>query len=450
VTGESTSNTHRHFERRTREEVGMQQARVHTVIIGGGCLGAAAAVATRRRLRRRGDDGAVVLVEKSVLGSGISARHSGIVRAANADGAAAALAVEATRMWRDLERHWGVPLRVEQPGAVWIARADAGGDNPKWRALQASMERAGVAFGRISLAQARDLCSPHVRLDAGEVFYHEPGALQLDPAEVRAALYEAVAVNGVELREKTAVAGFSRAPDGAVSEVLTDAGAIACRHVVNACGPWSPSVFASLGLQIPVSVEPVAVVNWMTSRRELAGPMPIIADYVNLAYFRAWRDGELHMHQPRKRNQRETARAFAESPLAMLGADFVNDPMNQGLGYSQIRLYEEIARRRFDSVDRTVYGSGYRSYFDITPDLKFILGPDPRVPNLVHCLGAGQSFKYAPVFGELVADWIAGEGDPGERAAGFAIDRFDTDYMASFWSQVAGAHHALTADEASL
>jgi glycine/D-amino acid oxidase-like deaminating enzyme len=197
-------------------------------------------------------------------------------------------------------------------------------------------------------------------------------------------------------------------------------------------------------------VEPVAVVNWMTSRRELDAPMPIIADYVNLAYFRAWRDGELHMHQPRKRNQRETARAFAENPLAMLGADFVNDPVNQGLGYSQIRLYEDIARRRFDNVDRTVYSAGYRSYFDITPDLKFILGPDNRVPNLVHGLGAGQSFKYAPVFGEIVADCITGDGSLARQAAGFAIDRFDSDYMASFWAQVAGRHHALATEEAGL
>jgi glycine/D-amino acid oxidase-like deaminating enzyme len=353
-------------------------------------------------------------------------------------------------MWRDLDSHWGVPLRVEQPGAIWIARADASGDNPKWRALQAAMEEAGVAFGRVSFAAARELCPPQVRLDRDEVFYHEPGALQLDPADVRAALYAAVKANDVELREKTAVTGFGRAADGAISEVLTESGAIRCNHVVNACGPWSPSVFGSLGLQIPVSVEPVAVVNWMTSRRELDAPMPIIADYVNLAYFRAWRDGELHMHQPRKRNQRETARAFAENPLAMLGADFVNDPVNQGLGYSQIRLYEDIARRRFDNVDRTVYSAGYRSYFDITPDLKFILGPDNRVPNLVHCLGAGQSFKYAPVFGEIVADCITGDGSLARQAAGFAIDRFDSDYMASFWAQVAGRHHALATEEPGL
>ena len=96
------------------------------------------------------------------------------------------------------------------------------------------------------------------------------------------------------------------------------------------------------------------------------------------------------MHQPRKRSLRETARVFAGNPLGLVGADFINDPANQGLDYAQIHVYEQIARRRFNNIDRTVYGSGYRSFFDITPDLRFILGRDHRISNLVHCLSRFQ------------------------------------------------------------
>jgi glycine/D-amino acid oxidase-like deaminating enzyme len=422
----------------------------HTVVLGGGCLGAASAVAIQRRLRAQGSDGKVLLVDKSVLGAGLSARHSGIVRAANADQAAATLANRAITLWRKLEPYWGVDLRTENPGAVWIARADPSGDNPRWRSLQAGMEAAGVAFSRVNGARARELCGPHVRLDDNEVFYHEPDALQLDPAEVRATLYQALAANDIAVREKTAAQGFERAADGRLCAVLTHEGRIGCEHVVNACGPWSPSVFASLGLQIPVSVETVAVINWMLSRRDLPGPMPIIADYSNLAYFRLWSDGAIHMHQPRKRSPRETARAFAENPLAMMGADFVTDPANQTLSYAQIRVYEDIVRRRFGALEPMVFGSGYRSYFDITPDLKFILGPDPRVPNLVHCLGAGQSLKYAPVFGEAMADFVAGGGETAKLVEGFSIARFDENYMSAFWAQVAGRHHSLAVEEGGL
>jgi glycine/D-amino acid oxidase-like deaminating enzyme len=199
-----------------------------------------------------------------------------------------------------------------------------------------------------------------------------------------------------------------------------------------------------------VSVEPVHVVNRLTSNREIEDAFPIIADYINLAYFRLWRDNDIHMHQPRKRAVRETARAFAESPLAVIGADFINDPTNQGLGYTQIKVYEEIARHRFNNIDQTVYGSGYRSYFDITPDLKFILGPDHRVPNLVHCLGAGQAFKYTPVFGEIIADFVVGGTEYAKLAADFSISRFDDEYMTNFWERVAGSDNTLEAETTSL
>lgn len=424
--------------------------RAHTVIVGGGCLGVAAAISIQRRLAHQGINEKVILVEKSILGAGLSSRHSGIVRSANADSTAAHLAVTASKMWLDLKSYWGVPLEAEQYGALWIARSDQTGDNPKWRALQEKMASAGVAFHRISLDDARDQCPQNIKLNDNEVFYHEPGAFQIDPSHFRAAAYDAVALNGIEVREKTEVVGFLRNDNGNIDSVITDNGIISTRYVVNALGPWSPRLFSSLGIQIPVSAESVTVVNWLTTRNHNQSLMPIIADYVNLAYFRSWRDGEIHMHQPRKRGAKETARAFAESPLSVIGADFVNDPTNQGLGYSQIKLFEDIARRRFNDLDKTVYGSGYRSYFDITPDLKFILGPDHRVTNLIHCLGAGQAFKYAPVFGEIMADYVTQGDQFATLADSFSIDRFDQSYMTSFWEKVAGSENSLEVSETSL
>ena len=94
--------------------------------------------------------------------------------------------------------------------------------------------------------------------------------------------------------------------------------------------------------------------------------------------------------------------------------------------------------------------SGYRSYFDITPDLKFILGKDSKISNLFHCLGSGQGFKYAPVFGELMADCITNEGEFLDEIDEFSISRFNDIYMANFWDQVSGSDNALEAETAAL
>ena len=77
---------------------------VNTVIIGGGVLGCASAISTQKRLRKANgnNDDSVCLVEKTVISSGISARHSGIVRSANAVARAAKLAKSATDYWKNL------------------------------------------------------------------------------------------------------------------------------------------------------------------------------------------------------------------------------------------------------------------------------------------------------------------------------------------------------------
>ena len=208
------------------------------------------------------------------------------------------------------------------------------------------------------------------------------------------------------MNKKFLIGTFSLNTCPNITEIISSDGVLKCDRVINAAGAWSPAIFAKVGLSIPVSVEPVYVVNWLTSLAEKKVAMPIIADYVNRAYFRSWRDGEIHMHQPRKRAVQQTSTAFAENPLAVLGADFINDPSNQAIGYSQNRVYEDIAKQRFGNIKQTIFSSGYRSFFDITPDLRFILGPDPKIKNLIHCLGSGQAFKYAPAFGEMMSEYV--------------------------------------------
>lgn len=411
------------------------------IVIGGGCLGTAAAVSISRRLRKTGRAGRVCLIEKRKIASGISARHSGIMRCANAVPAAAMLARRAAEQWRNLEHHWGVPARFEECGAMWIARDDDH-SKLKWAALQQTMEQAEIEFRELSSEEARASLPACVNLYDGERYFREPGAFQFDPADTRTLLYHALRENDVEVREGVAAAEFTRAETGDITSVLTDDGErLDCEQVVNAAGAWSPSIFSSLGISIPVGIEAVNVVNWLASGQELSAPFPVIADYVNLAYFRLWRGTELHMHQPRKRAPHETSRAFAQNPVAVTGADLINDPSNLQLGHENIKAYEAITQHRFQDFDTPTYSSGYRSFFDITPDLKFILGPDHRITNLIHCLGAGQSFKYTPVFGEMMADFAVGGTEFAALAKEFSIARFDESYMRSFWAQASMTDH---------
>ena len=90
----------------------------HTVVIGGGCLGVASAVSLARKLNSNKNGQNVCILEKSVLAGGISSRHSGIIRSANASIQAATFAEEANEMWRNIQQYWGADIKPEQPGAI--------------------------------------------------------------------------------------------------------------------------------------------------------------------------------------------------------------------------------------------------------------------------------------------------------------------------------------------
>ena len=416
----------------------------HTVIIGGGCLGAATAVSLQRKLNSIGKGEKVCLIEKAVLCAAESSRHSGIVRSANADPDASMMANLSTEMWKDLSGIWGLKMELDEFGAIWIAKKNEDGENPAWSELAERMKKIDLKFEEISSKSAISKCGTTLITDENESYFFEPGAFQLDPSILRSTLYNAIDTNGVDLYEKTEV-------DSIIfkgNEILgctTNNGKFDAKNFVNATGAWSSQLFSKIGLKIPVTIEPVSVVNWMESPRQIKYEYPIIADYTNLCYFRSWRGNKMHAHQPRKRSVYEIAKNFINDLTSVNGGEYLNEPMNQSLAYNQIKNYEDISKKRFSNIDKTVYASGYRSFFDITPDLRFILGQDSKYTNLFHNLGSGQAMKYSPVLGESVAEEIMNESFITKKFdyKKFNINRFGDDYMKEFWNLVQGEENTL-------
>mgnify|MGYP001502061585 CR=1 FL=1 len=416
----------------------------HTVVIGGGCLGAATAISLQRKLNRDGKGEKVCLVDKAVLCAAESSRHSGIVRSANADPDASIMASLSTKMWKNLEEYWGKDMEIDAFGAIWIAKKNSDGENPAWNQLSDRMKKINLTFEEISPDSALEKCGDTLLIDKDESYFYEPEAFQLDPSILRSVLYDAIDENRVELFEKTEVEAIITNGNKIVS-CMTNNGKFDAKNFVNATGAWSSQLFSKIGLKIPVTIEPVSVVNWMESPRQIKYEYPIIADYTNLCYFRSWRGNKMHAHQPRKRSVYEIAKNFLNDLCAVNGGEYLNEPMNQSLAYNQIKNYEDISKKRFSNIDKTVYASGYRSFFDITPDLRFILGKDSKINNLFHNLGSGQAMKYSPVLGESVAEEILGEKNITKtfNYDKFKIDRFGDDYMQNFWNLVNGEENTL-------
>jgi sarcosine oxidase subunit beta len=403
----------------------------HTIVVGGGCLGVATAVSLARR---QGARGRICLVEKAVFGAGLSSRHSAIVRSANASVIAATLAAKSTEMWKDLSRLWGASVACDRVGAIWIGAGSPSTEDPNpWSDLEVSMKSVGVDFHAIDQAEVCRLTSGKLRLAPDELYFFEPEVLQLEASDVLHAMQEAIEANCVELCEHTRVEQFLTDGQGAIHGIKTNHGELHCDFIVNAAGGWSANLFAPLGLRIPVALEPVYAANWLISASDLPENLPVIADYVNLAYFRRWRGSILHMHQPRERGRHGIAASFARSMMNPVGADIIYDAGNYAVAQQQLATYSDKVQERFPAVGRPIYGGGYVSYFDITPDLKFILGKDDHVANLFHVLGAGQALKYAPIFGELIAELVLEGRNRDTDLEDFSIARFTDKPLREFW-----------------
>ena len=415
----------------------------NTVVIGGGCLGSACAFSISRQLGRQPNQ--VAIIEKKVLGAGLSSRHSAIVRSANASAMAARMAKIATQQWKTLKTLWGVDIPFEQPGAIWIAGNTQTNAANKWQLLEKTMQKENIALQMISRNDVTDLCNGAIRVDPDEMYFYEPDVLQLDSSEILNAMQNAAKINQVELMEHCQVYDFERDSHGNINDLLTNQGKIGCENIVNATGGWSSDLFAGIDIHIPVALEPVYAANFLVSSQDVPASLPIIADFVNRAYFRRWRGSILHMHQPRARSGNAIARSFSRAMMNPQGANVIYDASSFSVNHQQLDHYLNKVENRFPKLGKAIYAGGYHSFFDITPDLKFILGKDTKAPNLFHCLGAGQALKYAPVFGEMIADLVT-KGciqDARIDISEFSIARFNDKAISEFWKSETANNHSL-------
>jgi glycine/D-amino acid oxidase-like deaminating enzyme len=328
-----------------------------------------------------------------------------------------------------------VAIPFEQPGAIWIADNMDGNVENAWVTLEQSMQKEAIDFAMMSHKAVLDLSQQAVRTVPDEIYYYEPEVLQLDSPEILNAMQTAVKKNGVDVYEHCEVFDFKIDSQGCIATIDTSQGKFIADHVVNACGGWSSELFAGIGLTIPVALQPVYVANFLVSVNDIPESMPIIADFVNQAYFRRWRGSILHMHQPRRRQGKDIASSFCRATMNPDGANVIYDALSFNVYHQQLEEYVAKVTNRFPKMGKPVYAGGYHSFFDITPDLKFILGVDNHVDNLFHCLGAGQALKYAPIFGELIADLIIEKQITADRINidEFSISRFLDKDISAYW-----------------
>lgn len=364
-----------------------QQRGYEAIVIGAGVFGAWTAYFLRK-------SGASVLLLDAYGPANARASSGGesrIIRMGyGADEVYTRWSMNALPKWKELFAQAGRPELFQQTGVLWIAHA-----GERYAAdTMATLERAGVRFEKLAMAQLRERY-PQIYFedDCWGVFEPDSGVLMARRA-VQAAV-EQGQKNGVEYRCEAV-----RRPEGnqrRFPEIITVAGdKFSAPNFVFACGPWLPKIFPDvLGNRIFPSRQEVfffgvppgdsrfsapSIPTWLKLKDEFYGMPDIENRGLKIAHDR---------------------HGIAVDP----------DTQSRASTAEALTLAKEYVARRFPALRDAPVVETRVCQYENTSNGDFLIDRHPEMENVwLVGGGSGHGFKHGPSVGEYVAARVLNGG----------------------------------------
>jgi glycine/D-amino acid oxidase-like deaminating enzyme len=404
-----------------------QPASTTVVIIGGGIIG----VCTAFFLARQGIP--VVLCEKGEIAAEQSSRNWGWCRKMGRDPREMPLAIEALRLWNDMNKLIEAESGFRRAGIVYLCRTEK-----ELAKRTAWMEQVGHAHQIDSRLLNRDqmaLVTPGLAGSwAGALSTPSDG--RAEPSHAAPAIAEAARRHGAILLTRCAVRGIET-EGGRISGVITEKGPIACQQVVLAGGVWSRLFCGNLGLRLPqlkvisavMRIDPVeggpetsasgpgfglrkrldggyTVGNWS---RNAADIVPDTARFFR-DFFPLW---WLHRRETKLRLGRAWLR---ESTVPRRWKPDRESP------FEKVRILDPVPPKRiltqatqrlieaFPVMHRLRVTDTWAGAVDVTPDGVPVISAVDTLPGFFIATGfSGHGFGIAPGAGRLMAQLVMGQ-----------------------------------------
>ncbi|MEV8126111.1 FAD-dependent oxidoreductase [Streptomyces sp. NPDC085944] len=386
------------------------------VVVGAGVVGAACAF----HAASAGMD--VTVVDRGPVGAGTTSRGEGNVLLSDKEpGPELALAQLSRTLWDEAGKELGPDcLELEPKGGLVVASTAEG--LAALGEFAARQEAAGVRVEPVD--RVRDL-EPHLApgIPGG---VHYPQDAQVQPVLAAAALLRAAVEHGARFRTGEVASAVTardggrtpgdRSTGGRITGVRTTAGdVLPADAVVNAAGTWGGEVGRRLGA--PVEVLPRRGFVLVTQ------PLPPMvrrkvysADYV------------AHVASSDTGLETSCVVEGTRGGTILVGASRERVGFDTTPNPAVVARLAAQACRLFPFLRGVHLMRTYRGFRPYCPDHLPVVGPDPRVPGVVHACGhEGAGIGLAPATGALVTAHLLGRpwrgADPAAHTA-LLPDRF--------------------------
>ncbi|MFE2014420.1 NAD(P)/FAD-dependent oxidoreductase [Streptomyces sp. NPDC059491] len=371
------------------------------IVIGAGVVGAACAhYAALAGL-------SVTVVDRGPVAGGTTGAGEGNLLVSDKEpGPELELALQSTALWRELVGLLPPQVEYEAKGGLVVASGEAGME--ALREFAARQEKAGVTALEVPGDRLHDL-EPHLAPGQAGGF-HYPQDAQVMPALAAAHLLRH-ARGRIRLRLGEEVTGLLTGPAGDLRGVRTGAGELHAPHVVNAAGTWSGAIAELAGAHLPVLPRRGFVL--------VTEPLPRVVRHKVYAadYVADVASGSAAL---------QTSAVVEGTPAGpvLIGASRERVGFDRSPSPEVLRRLAAGATALFPVLGSVRAMRTYLGFRPYLPDHLPAIGPDPRVPGLLHACGhEGAGIGLAPVTGRIVAACLTGTEPPLDIHP-FRPDRF--------------------------
>jgi glycine/D-amino acid oxidase-like deaminating enzyme len=402
-------------------------AATNVVIIGGGIIG----VCTALFLARKGVP--VVLCEKGEIAAEQSSRNWGWCRKMGRDPRELPLAMEALRLWPEMDSLTGGETGFRRSGVVYLCRTQK-----ELAKREAWLDAAAKPMGIDSRLLTRDQMNrvmPGLAGDwAGALFTPSDG--RAEPANAAPAIAQGARKAGAIILTRCAVRGLETV-GGRIAGVVTERGIIACQSVVLAGGAWSRLFCRPLDLKLPQLQVLSSVMRTQSLpggpetsvgapgfglRKRLDGGYTVATWGANImdivpASFRLLPDFLPALWTQRKGVKLRFGKRFfkdlvgkgtwkLDEPSPFEAMRVLDPPAHQPM-LDQARAH---ITRAFPIFHTMQVAQTWGGLIDVTPDVVPVISGVDALPGFFIATGfSGHGFGIAPGAGRLMAELVMGE-----------------------------------------